>query len=318
LFQTEINLALQSAGSPALTWLMTGVTYLGYTPVYVALVMALAFAVRLRPTLAVIGGLLLTGLLTEAAKDAVAFPRPDEVDSRVALSAEARPLPLAAPGGATSFWGRPDPTAVAAVRRRSAGNYGFPSGHVSAATAFLACAAWFFHSPRVLVFGAFWVPLMAFSRLYLGRHFLADVLGGFAIGLVASAAAFVLFRNLDADGRRGLRRLWLVCLLVAAAVPVVPLLDARYAGGLVGLVLSCSVLLGAGAPADGGSHREKALRVVVGLVLFTLTLLAGEGLVRLAGGSRVLTLLVTTGAAAAGLVGTVRACRHLRLYRTTE
>ena len=84
MFQTEPILWLQSLGSPPLTWLLYAVTLLGYTPVYVALLLVLAFAVRLRPSLAVLGGVLLSGILTEGFKDAVAYPRPDEVDDRIA------------------------------------------------------------------------------------------------------------------------------------------------------------------------------------------------------------------------------------------
>jgi len=72
VFQTDINLWLQTFSWPPIGWLFTGVTLLGYTPVYVALLLVLAFAFRLRPSLAVLGGVLLAGLLTEAAKDTVA------------------------------------------------------------------------------------------------------------------------------------------------------------------------------------------------------------------------------------------------------
>ena len=321
MFQTEINIAFQSAGSPALTWLLSGVTYLGYMPVYVILLVTLAFALRLRPSLAVLGGVLLTGLVTEAAKDAVAFPRPDEVDSRVVASWAARPLALVERGGATSFWGLPDPAAVEAVRRRATGNYGFPSGHVSAATSFFLCTAWFYRSRRALVFALAWVPLMSLSRLYLGRHFLADVLGGLGIGLVASAMSFVFFRALDPVGvpwpdRRAMRPLFSVSLVLLAATPFVPVLQARYVGALVGLALSYAIVLGTGAPPDGGSRRQRVLRILVGLALFTATFLVTDGLVRLCGRGRVAAMLATAIVTTATLAGTVAAGRRLRLYDT--
>ena len=319
MFQTEINIALQSAGSPPLAWLLSGVTYLGYMPVYVILLVTLAFALRLRPSLAVVGGVLLTGLVTEAAKDSVAFPRPDEVDARVVASRAARPLALVERGGATSFWGLPDPAAVEAVRRRATGNYGFPSGHVSAAASFLLCTAWFFRSRRVLAFALAWVPLMALSRLYLGRHFLADVLGGLTIGLVVSAVAFAFFRALEPvdapwPGRRAMRPLWLLCLALLVATPFVPVLEARYVGALVGLAFSYALVLATGAPPDGGTPRQRALRVLVGLALFTVTFLATDGLVRLSGRGRVAAMLATAIVTTATLAGTVAAGRRLRLY----
>jgi len=322
LFQTEINIALQAAGSPALTSLLSGVTYLGYMPVYVILLVSLAFALRLRPSLAVLGGVLLTGLVTEAAKDSVAFPRPDEVDSRVVASWAARPLALVERGGSTSFWGLPDRAAVQAVRRRATGNYGFPSGHVSAATAFFLCTAWFYRSRRVLAFAAAWVPLMALSRLYLGRHFLADVLGGFAIGFLVSLASFVFFRALDpADvpwpDRRAMRPLWLLCLALVVATPFAPVLEGSYVGALVGLALSYAAILAHGAPPDGGPPRRRVLRILLGIVLFAATFLATDALVRSAGRGRVAAMLATAIVTTATLAGTVAASRRLGLYEPT-
>jgi len=319
VFQTEINIALQSAGSPPVTWLLSAVTYLGYMPVYVTLVVTLAFARRLRPSLAVVGGVLLTALVTDAAKDSVAFPRPDEVDARVARSAAARPLALVARGGGASFWSLPDPAAVAAVRERGTGNYGFPSGHVSVATAFLLCTAWFHRSRRLLAFAALWVPLMALSRMYLGRHFLADVLGGLAIGIAVSAASVVLFRGLAAsDGpwpeARAMRPLWLLCLVLLAATPFSPMLNPRYVGGLVGLGLSCS-FLSASPPPDGGDKTRRAKRVFVALALFTVAFAGTEGLARLLGGpDRLVALVSSVAVATAALAGTAAACRRLGLY----
>jgi len=319
VFQTEFNLALQSAGSPPVTWLLEAVTLLGYAPVYVVLLVTLVFAVRLRPGLAVVGSLLLTGLVTDAAKNAVAFPRPDEVDPRVVMTRAAQPLPLAGPGGGRSFWALPQPEAVAAVRRRASGNYGFPSGHVGAAAAFFLCTARFYDSKRVRAFAAAWVPLMALSRLYLGRHFLADVLGGLALGVFAAAAAFVLFGRLAAGDRpwpdrRAMRSLWLLCLVLLAATPFAPVLNPRYVGALVGLGLSCA-RLSAGAPPDGGAEAQRTKRVLVALVLFAAAFAATEGPARLLGGPGRLTALASSVVVAtATLAGGAAACRRLGLY----
>ncbi len=69
----------------------------------------------------------------------------------------------------------------------------FPSGHV--ANAATLAVALFVLFPRVwLAFaGAAWVVLMAFSRTYLGAHWLSDTIGGALIGAAAAlivAAAF--------------------------------------------------------------------------------------------------------------------------------
>lgn len=61
---------------------------------------------------------------------------------------------------------------------------GFPSGHMLAATA-LALTLWFILPKTWRWVSVLWILLVAWSRLYLGVHTPADVLSGFAIGLMA-------------------------------------------------------------------------------------------------------------------------------------
>jgi membrane-associated phospholipid phosphatase len=322
VFQTEPILWLQSHGSPPLTALLSLVTLLGYMPAYVAALLGLAFAVRLRPGLAVLGGVLLAGLLADGLKDAVAFPRPDEVDARVAPTFATKPLELDARGGATSFWSRPRPEAIAAVRRRGAGNYGFPSGHVAAATSFLLCAAYFFRSRQALAAAGAWVPLMALSRMYLGRHFLADVLGGLAIGLAATGLAILLFRPLDEErppgrkARLAFAPATLVSLTLCALAPWQPLLRPEYVGVLAGLVASCAFLLATGLAAEGGTRRQRALRVAIAGLVLVSGLAATRALTRLPGppSARAAAVAATLLVAAATFAGTTALSRRLGLY----
>jgi membrane-associated phospholipid phosphatase len=75
-------------------------------------------------------------------------------------------------------------------------DYGsYPSGHVANAATLAVAAVVIFPRLWVVIAGALWVVLMAFSRTYLHAHWLSDTLGGALIGAGATllvAAVFVV------------------------------------------------------------------------------------------------------------------------------
>jgi membrane-associated phospholipid phosphatase len=75
-------------------------------------------------------------------------------------------------------------------------DYGsYPSGHVANAATIAICAIVLFPRIWVIVAGALWVVLMAFSRTYLHAHWLSDTAGGAMVGAAAAlllAAAFAV------------------------------------------------------------------------------------------------------------------------------
>ena len=65
---------------------------------------------------------------------------------------------------------------------------GFPSGHTQGAVAFWGPVLYYIRKKPVIITAACLILLIPYSRLYLGVHYLGDVLGGFVIGLVILAA----------------------------------------------------------------------------------------------------------------------------------
>jgi len=79
-------------------------------------------------------------------------------------------------------------------------SFSFPSGHAAASTAlfgFLTCylasrARTRFQKTCIIMCGVILVILIGFSRLYLGVHYVSDVIGGFILGGIWLAAVLTV------------------------------------------------------------------------------------------------------------------------------
>lgn len=81
----------------------------------------------------------------------------------------------------------------------------FPSGHVANAATIAVVLVVLFPRVWVGVAGAAWALLMAFSRTYLGAHWLSDTIGGALLGASAALLVFAAFRSplvAEAERRR--------------------------------------------------------------------------------------------------------------------
>jgi len=89
---------------------------------------------------------------------------------------------------------RPNPELMAPGIRELAIRYipqdspGFPSGHTQNAVVFWGAIAWYLKKKQAFLIAGAIIALIAYSRLYLGVHFLGDVLGGFVFGVIVLAA----------------------------------------------------------------------------------------------------------------------------------
>lgn len=263
MFETGPILWLQAHDGAAWLWTMRGVTMLGYTAPYAVLLLVLMFGVRLRAGLGLMFALTLVGCVTTAAKTGFELPRPADVDARVVNNGDGHRA-LLARGGAPGFWALPSARAIRLKRAAGEGDYGFISGHASAAAAAAVAVVVLFgvrSAPGLVVLGV-WPLLMALSRMYLGRHFLADVLGGlFAGGLVAYAAAR-WFPRLERVGVAWWAALG-AGLALAALACVTPWVKASDAGHLLGILACTALLAGTQADEPAATPGRRVLRVLV-------------------------------------------------------
>ena len=251
---------LQSWASPALTSLMNAISTLGYTRSYIAIATLFIFGLRIRPAVALLALLSLNAAFTDIAKASVSMPRPDRVDSRVqALSIYAKELRAR---------NADTPTEVE-------DSYGFPSGHVSATTIFAVGLAALLGGPRrrwLLVTG--WIALMAVSRMYLGRHFLGDVLGGVTVGLIGAVVGLrvlqlqELARESRAHHPWPAHRVMTIAIVLAGSALLVGLPDAGDAGRLLGTAIGVLYLVHHDVFSYALSRRARVLRLFTAAAAF--------------------------------------------------
>jgi membrane-associated phospholipid phosphatase len=290
MFQTWPNLALQSLMSDAMTSIMWRVSDMGYEPFLAGVVAVLMFGVHFRRGFLVLQLLLWSALVNSALKSWLALPRPVHVDSRVVDIANGATSPFTDMGARTFFGGIPDEVVrhVRSVIRPGSDEFGFPSGHVQSTAALWGAVGILWDQRLILKLAPVVVLLMAVSRMYLGRHFLGDVVGGAIVGVLL-LTAFVAARRTAWDevlfqpDTTALRAAapnaaaWLF--LVGAPLAALYALPER-AGMMLGVNAGFLLVVRRGLPDYLGTLPQRAGRVAIALVIFALsrvvvTLLAG-------------------------------------------
>ena len=93
---------------------------------------------------------------------------------------------------------------------RSTG-HSFPSGHTQNFTAFLFAEGFYVKKAKFFVVASVLAALMAMSRMYLGVHFLEDVLVAIVLGVVTAYVISIFFFKLD-DKKRNM--LYIIVIIV--------------------------------------------------------------------------------------------------------
>lgn len=91
-------------------------------------------------------------------------------------------------------WPRP-PVDLRIVEKKEM-SYGFPSGHAQDSTTFWTWISLDFRKRILGVLGAAIVAAVGISRIYLGLHYPAQVIGGWATGLAVAGVGMIVLRHL--------------------------------------------------------------------------------------------------------------------------
>jgi len=168
--------------SPFLDWVFYIISFVGSEYIFLGVTVIIYWCFSKRYAYKFFNVFLVGSLLTGVFKVVVARPRPFEVVETSLESVETNP--------------------VAAVLERTEG-HSFPSGHsqnaANMATQFSLLAREKSSKKlfvRIAAVGAAVAVLVMFSRMYLGQHYLTDVLAGAALGVFTALLFSVLFKCL--------------------------------------------------------------------------------------------------------------------------
>jgi len=80
------------------------------------------------------------------------------------------------------------------VNEKCGGKFGFVSSHATNTFAFATFSHFFFKNIKFSYFIFFWAAFVSYSRIYLGVHFPADILGGAILGYTIGYFVYKLYR----------------------------------------------------------------------------------------------------------------------------
>lgn len=286
MFLTEINIFFQSFSSDFLTAIFRFFSFVGSANVIIPLMIGIIFGIHFRIGTMLIHLVFWNGVITDFLKDFFALPRPFNVDAAVLLPGEGITNPTPFKGsGAKHFFDTLPRQVVDYFREHGVwlGNvksFGFPSGHSSSAVALWGAVFLFFKNRWVRGIAVVCMVLIPLSRLYLGRHFLADVLAGLLIGSIMLLLFYKgVFRNERLKGRlfEKMGRLELnlnailllaYCLLFPFLLLLVPGITTSAAPALLGLNCGFLLLWLRGLPAEGGTILRRLGRTGVAIFFY--------------------------------------------------
>lgn len=290
MFQTEPIICLQHLGNQFFTHLMQQVTQMGYPSLIVPIIVIAIFGIDFKKSFLLFQLFMWTDLVTDILKILVGFPRPYYVDKKV-INLENNITSTSSFSGneIKGIFAIPDNQILNTFHLQEAyksGSLGFPSGHVSLTTALWGGSATVFDNRLIKILTPLAMILMAFSRVYLGKHFIGDVIGGAIVGLI-SIVVFAYFlksslkqgffkkESFELAFRR--ENLFFYCFMFV--IPVILIAFSLIGshplntdtGYLLGMNVAYLFIIRKGIPDDTGTAERRATRIFIALLLFEVS-----------------------------------------------
>ena len=186
MFQTDPILWLQSFSHPFLTFIMQVFTYAGYPTFFIIFILSFFYGVDHKKGWELFHLVLLGGFVTVLAKEFFSYPRPFYLTPSVKLWDPflLKDFPLVKSYESISFFSLIPENILNEFRKIPQAEFGFPSGHTSVGLCFWGYL-WknYKQNKTISTFCLIMIIFVPFSRLYLGVHFIGDILGGHLLGL---------------------------------------------------------------------------------------------------------------------------------------
>lgn len=160
------------------------------------------------------------------------------------------------------------PDRVDNLRNATADGYSFPSGHTQNFTTFLFAESFYVGKQRMFIVSGIFAVLMGLSRMYLGAHFLEDVLVSIFLGIVVAFTLFKVFSKYQ-DNPVILHRIYFgILAFMTPFLFIIKMKDFYTSYGLLlGFVLAMLLEKKYINFTNDVSFKKKLIRIVIGLVI---------------------------------------------------
>ena len=153
---------------------------------------------------------------------------------------------------------------IFSLREHTAEGYAFPSGHTQSAATFFYYIAYKLKNKWVTLGSTIMIVLVATSRLYLGVHWLTDVLGGIVLAIIIVRVGLVVFEEIS-DRKLLITLVLSNVLYLFFANDGLTVITAIITGAVIGMLLEQRFV-----NFERTATKASILRVLIGLLVVML------------------------------------------------